>query len=529
MRRSRSIAAIARADFLERTRRYSFFLALLFAIFLGYAAATGKVFIQFDEYRGVYTSAWIGNLIALVITCFLTLFGFYIVKNSVERDRSTGVGQILAATPLSKIAYAFGKFVSNFAVLASMIVVLACAALVMQFLVREDPHVDLWALLSPFVLIAVPPIALTAALAVAFEMLPGLRGSFGNIAWFFVWNAMLIVPIVSHRSWLDPTGLITVFNSISAGAKQYVPNYHGGMAFQIDVGQHLHLVQDWRWLGISWTADAILLRLFWVAVACALVAVATLAFDRFDTATRSPASSKKNARAAKGITQASVATRAAQTATHMRLTGLTSGARSNAFARLLVAELRLAIHGLRWWWYLVAIGLLAAQFAAPLPASRGPLVASAWLWAVFLWSPIGAREARNSTRALLFSSARILPRQVLAAYFAGVCVATLVGSGALVRILISRNLPVSVAWLAGALLLPAAAQFLGIISSSSKPFEAILTLAWYIGPMNGVRGFDFTGAANGANIMPYAAAFLVAAGILLTGSLLVRSRQLRSL
>jgi hypothetical protein len=37
----RAIAAIARADFLERVRRYSFLLTLLFSVFLGYSAATG--------------------------------------------------------------------------------------------------------------------------------------------------------------------------------------------------------------------------------------------------------------------------------------------------------------------------------------------------------------------------------------------------------------------------------------------------------------------------------------------------------
>lgn len=175
-----SVAAIARADFQQRTRRYSFFLALLFAVFLGYATATGKVFIQFDQYRGVYTSGWIGTLVALTITCFVSLVGFYIVKNSVERDRATGVGQILAATPLSKAEYAFGKFLSNFAVLSAMVGVLAVAAVVMQFIAGEDSRMDLWALLSPFLLIALPSVALTAVAGLYFEMVPWLRGGFGT-------------------------------------------------------------------------------------------------------------------------------------------------------------------------------------------------------------------------------------------------------------------------------------------------------------------------------------------------------------
>ena len=65
MSQVRAISAIARADFLERVRRYSFFLTLLFAIFLGYAAATGRIAISLGEHRGVYTSAWIGALVAV--------------------------------------------------------------------------------------------------------------------------------------------------------------------------------------------------------------------------------------------------------------------------------------------------------------------------------------------------------------------------------------------------------------------------------------------------------------------------------
>ena len=42
----RAIWAIARADFLERVRRYSFLVTLLFAVYLGYAAATGRISLR---------------------------------------------------------------------------------------------------------------------------------------------------------------------------------------------------------------------------------------------------------------------------------------------------------------------------------------------------------------------------------------------------------------------------------------------------------------------------------------------------
>src|SRR5271156_5791851 len=78
---------LARADFLERVRRYSFMITLLFAMYFGYLAATGKILMQVGHMRGVYNSAWIGALMSLVATTFLSLAGFYVVKNTIERDR----------------------------------------------------------------------------------------------------------------------------------------------------------------------------------------------------------------------------------------------------------------------------------------------------------------------------------------------------------------------------------------------------------------------------------------------------------
>jgi hypothetical protein len=524
----RSIAAIAHADFLERTRRYSFLLALLFAVFLGYATATGRVFLNFDEYRGVYTSGWVGTLVAMVITCFLTLVGFYIVKNSIERDRSTGVGQILAATPLSKTAYAFGKFFSNFAVLSCMVGVLAMAALIMKLWNSEDPRINLWALLSPFLLLALPAIALTSVSALCFEVFPLLRGGLGNVAWFFVWSFGLAAPLLSGRRWLDPVGIITVMDSLGVEAAHYVPNYHGGMSFQIDIGQQLHVVQDWHWAGIPWSVHSVLLRLMWLAISLVIVPLAALVFDRFDSA-MSPRLKVHAENAISAIApQAQTARNSSHPTDHIRLTPLASTAHASAFGRIYLAELRLALQGLHWWWYAVAAGLLIGQFAAPLNASRGPLLAVAWLWPVMIWSAMGSRESRFGTRALLFSSARILPRQLLACFLAGVTVAALAGAGAGLRLLLAHNSSGLFAWLAGALFLPAAALALGIASGTGKSFEALLTIAWYVGPMNHVPGFDFTGAANGAQKIPYALVYLVLGAAFLVAAFLFRSRQLRS-
>ncbi|HLZ11050.1 MAG TPA: hypothetical protein VKP58_00560 [Candidatus Acidoferrum sp.] len=520
-----SLLAVARSDFRERTRRYSFLLTLLFAVFLGYATATGKVLLQLEEYRGIYTSGWIGTLVALVITCFVSLVGFYIVKNAVERDRMTGVGQILAASTLSKPAYTFGKFLSNFAVLSSMVGVLAVAALIMQFVAAEDPNVNYWALLSPFLLLALPTMALTAVIAPCFETIPLLRGGFGNVAWFFVWVFGLSTPFFSGKHWLDPLGLITVVDSLSAEAKKAIPGYHGGLAFQIQIGQKISVAENLRWAGISWDVPSVLLRVAWLAFACALALFASLIFDRFDSYKSAVAPHSPSTVAVAQLGSASPVNFPLAKPVH--LTPLVASDRAASFFRQLRAELRLALQGFGWWWYAVAAAFVIAEAAAPLSASYGIILGFAWIWPVLIWSAMGSRESRFAMRPVLFSSSRIVPFQILVCWSAGFIVALLTGAGTLARLVIAGRAQGLLAFLAGAVFIPSLALALGVVSESSKFFEGLYALLWYIGPMNHTPGLDYTGAADGAHGLSFAVKYFAIAAACLGAACAFRARQLR--
>jgi hypothetical protein len=225
---ARILYHLARADFLERGRRYSFLLTMGISIYLGYAAASGQLIMRANDSRGVFNSAWIGGLMAMISATFLSLAGFYVVKNTIERDRLTRVGEILASTPMSKMLYVMGKAISNFVVLAAMAGILAIAGIIMQFWHAEDPHVALWKLLAPFLLIALPAMAVVASVAVLFETIPGLRGGFGNVLYFFVWSLALALPVSlaekNRGDLFDWSGLSVIWNSISAAAN--VPRDH---------------------------------------------------------------------------------------------------------------------------------------------------------------------------------------------------------------------------------------------------------------------------------------------------------------
>ena len=77
MNSARVLYHMVRADFLERVRRYSFLLTLAGALWVAYGVATEEVWIVVGNgYRGVYNSAWIGALMAICCSTFLSLPAF---------------------------------------------------------------------------------------------------------------------------------------------------------------------------------------------------------------------------------------------------------------------------------------------------------------------------------------------------------------------------------------------------------------------------------------------------------------------
>ncbi|MGD0226246.1 MAG: hypothetical protein ABSF71_28265 [Terriglobia bacterium] len=525
----RIVYAIARADFLERVRRYSYLVTLLFAVYLGYAAGTGKISLRLGDYRGLYTSAWIGAMVSLVATTFLSLVGFYIVKNAVDRDRQTRVGEILAGTPLTRITYLLGKFLSNFAVLVSMVAVLALAAVAMQFLAAEDRAFHVGALLLPFLFLTMPAVAITAAMALLFEAFRFLRGGVGNVLWFFLWTFGIALPGLTGHSQLDPSGLWTVFQSMVPAARAGIPGYVESFSLTV-ADKSVRVATGFHWNGVEWTFGVLGWRLAWTAVAFAVVLCSAWFFDRFDPA-RSRRKSRVKPRQEGASAQAGEApeikTARRHTATPTHLSPLPAGPRHSGSGRLLTAELRLALKGYRWWWYAVAGGLLIAQFAAPLEISRGPLLAFAWIWPILVWSALGTREARFGTEQLLFSCPRILPRQLPAAWVVGILVAALTGLGAAARLALAGQHAGLLAWAAGAMFVPSLALALGVWSGTSKFFEGLYTALWYVGPMNRVPGLDFTGSASGPQAARDAVLYLGIAAILLGAAFFRRARQLR--
>lgn len=539
MKMVRTLYHLVRADFLERVRRYSFLITLGLTIYLGYISAPPNhskyITMQMSGHRALYNSAYIGTLVAMMSVLVLSLAGFYVVRNALDRDLRTGVGQVLATTPLTRPLYTLGKMFSNFAVLAAMVGVVAIAAGAMQMIRHEDTTIHPWKLLSPFLFMVLPAMAIVASVAILFETIQWLRGGLGNVIYFFVWIVALSVPNMGEDAFTrprlsDPLGFSLAVPGIASACETAFPGCTGGheslsLGFNFKGDGQPWDLTTFRWEGIHWTPGLILGRLLWVGMALALAFLAALFFHRFD-----PARDKRQVKVPRqettpAIEQESPGGESVAKSLPVQLTPLArTRPRGRArIAQLVGAELRLMLKGRSKWWYLVAAGLFVASLTVPVAEVRQVIAAVAWFWPVLIWSQMGAREARSATESLIFCSEGALYRQLPAVWMAGVAVAMTTGGGFALRLLIGGDSRGLLAWLAAALLIPSLALALGVWSGSSKLFEVLYTLWWYVGPMSHAPGLDFTSANPGSRAPVF---YLLAAGFLLAAAYLGRRVKL---
>ncbi|MFI6285964.1 ABC transporter permease [Streptomyces sp. NPDC051018] len=274
---------LAVADFLDRARRPAYGATLATAVALGWLAVPAAdarwVVIQIGDHRGVYNSAYTGTAIALAGALWLMLIGFYVVRNGVSRDHATGVGRLLTATPLTRTGYLGARFLSNVLVLGSMVGVLAVTALVLQLARGEDTAVDPVALLTPFAVVTLPAVILTAACALLFEAVPLLGAGLGNVVWFFVW----MVLAMGGQGANAPLGGIGVHDVVRSMRDDVLA---GKVKVSGEFSLGLTLVEEplrtFVWDGYVPDGAYLLDRAGLVLVAVALALVPALWFHRFD-------------------------------------------------------------------------------------------------------------------------------------------------------------------------------------------------------------------------------------------------------
>lgn len=467
-------AAILVADLRARTRTTRFWIVLAGMMLAAWWCVPGPdaslaVLMLSGGARGFYSSAWVGMVLAMAFNLLLNLGGFYLVRGTLVRDIETRVWQLLVATPMTRAGYLLAKWVSHMLVFTVIIVACLGVGLVAQWIRAEDRAIDFVELVKPVLLLTFPGLAMTAAAAIWFDLLPPLRRTAGNVLYFMLWTTALVIGVagfeakspIAREGWVSDTGGLLVagrdFHRVRV-EQTGLPQQYG---FSLFSPKPKAGVQRFEWR--SWTVRPMdmLGRALWLVVGLGSVLLAATFLDRVAAHTSAIDGRPRPA--------------------GLRLRWLTSILRPfgrTAFGALAVAELTACLRERRrWWWIALAIALGLQSFGDAELMRLGLLLA--WLLPLDVLARGILREREHRTGALVFASEGAVPR-VLAARFA-ITVILLVGATlpAIVRLLITSPTGALTACVV-ALSIASCGIAFGTVFRSSRPFELALVAVVYL-------------------------------------------------
>ncbi len=547
MHTARALYYLMLADYLERVRRYSFLIVLTATVLVGYSMipsvdAPYNAFAV-GVYRPFYNSAWVGTVFGMVIATMVTLLGFFLVRNAVPRDYQTRVGQIIATTPVSRPLYMLGKWLSNLAVLSSILVVLTVVALIMQLVRAEDLHLDLWALVAPIWFIGLPPLALVAAISILFECVPVPSG-LGNILFLLMWGASIVFlagPFIDSVGQQEPSndlfGLSRVMSDlrtemISLGLD---PSVGVTDLYQPTGGKE---TQRFVWEGVGWNLKTLFERLLWIALAAVIAMVAAIPFDRFDPAKwqvregkRKPKSNGDLQTAGQdtdGLTASSDYNESEFMAEGTSLTPLSREKSNSRLGTTVVSEFLLMVKGRSLWWYASTAGLSISVLFTSERIFHGFVTPFLWLWPIFVWSGMGSRERTCRTTQLVFPVAHLVRRQLPAIWVAGCLLAALATGGPALRLAATGEWNLLFGWAVASMFIPALALTLGVWTNGGRTFEIVYFLLWLAAAKDPVLIFNFMGRSREPGAEWALLVYIAVTAMLLVCAAAGRKRQIVS-
>ena len=468
----RSIAALLAADLRQRLRTPRFWLLVagLAALMWWCFPALDRDFLTVsvgDGMRGRYSSAWIGMVIALMYSSTLSLAGFYLVRGTVARDLETRTWQLLVATTMSRSGYLIAKWLSHVVVFLLVMAGGLAVGLAAQWLRAEDLRIDLVELAKPVLVLTLPSLALTAALAVWFDLVPWLRRSAGNVLFFVLWVVLLGVGVSQSEQapgaplpWPgDPHGLLVAEYDLSRGFSQI----DAGKELGLSVGKQMlegkaPKLLDWTYWAVS---DADLrARGFWLALSLVVLLLAAPVLDACAAHVGKPGRARSEGARLRWLEKVLAP-----------LEGTPSGA-------LVAAELRLVLRPRRAWWWLALLGALGTQLFAPDKAMAVAVIV-AWVLLLDVFARLVLREQETRTGALVFSAANMRMRLLAVRAIVGIGLAWLVTLPALLR-LAATHPQAALATLVAGVSIALWGLACGALFRNGRLFELLALMAAYV-------------------------------------------------
>lgn len=467
--------AILHADLRERTRTPRFWILLALVLVGSWYCFPGDdaSYVIFSTHgaRGLYSSAWIGLGMSLVLSVLLGLVGFYLVRGTLVRDFETRVWQLLVATPMTRGGFLLAKWASHMAIFLLIAALALAVGLLAQWVRGEDRAIDLIELLKPALLISVPSLAMIAMLAVWFDLLPWLRRTAGNVLFFILWLTMIAAPLAplegggreQLQNWRsDPAGMVLVARDLSRVRSEQLGKEVG---FGFNLGAPRSEAGMVRFDWSHWQVRPMdgVGRLLWLLAAIGGVLAAAPLLDW--AAARSTTSAERKANGG---------------GRRLRwLDRLLAPLERFPLGTLVAAELKLMLRQRRAWWWLAALGVMITSVFVE-RAALLPLLVVAWLLPLDVLARGALREQDSGTGALVYSAPGVVWRLLAARAVLGLVCSLGLLLPALVRLALASD-PAVLAVLVVSSSMVVWGLALGLLCRNPRPFELLALVIGYLG------------------------------------------------
>lgn len=458
------IKEIAIADFKERSRRFSFLaLATLSVIFAFFAvpnssSAITSITVDTDYFAQGTTWSWVPMAAALCIGILLPLMGFFYVKNSLKYDKETGVSNLINTSPVSKIVYLAGKYLSNIILLFCLLLIVIVSSFCMVLIKFPNTDFPVFQFVSYYISI-IPGLFICASIVLLFEAIPFFQTKTGNGIAAVVFLSFYISCItfammqpneiiarcfdISGFSWLKECIDQSVYAITKKPAE--IALFVGGGA-NVNNNELLPLT----FLPLRFSTKILIEKGTAVVSGIALCALASIVLPRTEQSAfvyHNKPKSKNYKAKPHGV---------------------------------LLTELLLTFRGCSFLWYFVMILLWILLLIVPIKTAQNIMLPLTLIWSTILFSDYGCREKTYFTDELMKTIPLAYPKQLMIRWCMGSASMILIIFPVILRTVFNGEIIGMCSGISWAMFVPALSIFLGQISGTERLFEIVFLAICYV-------------------------------------------------
>ena len=522
---------IGRSDFLDRIRSKSIFIITLLMMYISYlffpqnnSSFYYTLNYNFEGffYRGVYNSVWLGWVATIAFISVVTLIGFYFVRNSIKRERELLIGEITASIGTKSWVFIFGKAFGNLLFLLLQMLIVIFITIIMQFVRGESYSLELIKLLTPFLILAVPACFIVSVIAIIFEVIPMLRNSFGNVAYFFVWSGICVASMGGSKFYLaDVFGMDTTANVILEQLKNNFDEFKDTDYFSLGTNGPLHdNIKTFVMDKANIDMNVLIGRFFWIAIGILVLFLASMFFRR-TSLIRTKVSSNINK---------VMDIKHKEYNPHKRvvLSEIFENKTYSNNLSIIHSEIKLMFATCNLWWYTAIVLCSIGVFFAKGETIYKFLIPIIWIVPICIWSKLGTIQMNFNMEDYLFTYKNYRKSQLFSSVVAGILFTILINISIIIKFIILNDFPGVMYISMGIFFVNALGMFIGNVAKNSTAFEIIYTILWYVGMLNGLTSLDFLGLTKTAVSAHIPIVFFAVGIVLLIASIIIKNNRINT-